>query len=107
MGENSLVLPLNPVYFRFGALPDALRGKIPFFEVNTGAIARGYKTQPYPAMPFLKEFFACGFGAIITSDCHNKDYLDCGFDLAREMLSEAGFRSRFILTKNGFKEVAI
>ena len=85
----------------------ALRGKIPFFEVNTGAIARGYKTQPYPAMPFLKEFLACGFGAVITSDCHNRDFLDCGFDLAREMLSEAGFRSRFILTQNGFKEVAI
>ena len=27
------------------------------FEVNTGAIARGYRTIPYPQMEFLKEFF--------------------------------------------------
>ncbi len=85
----------------------ALQGKIPFFEVNTGAIARGYKTQPYPAMPFLREFLSCGFGAVITSDCHSKDHLDCGFDMTREMLAEAGFHSRFMLTKNGFKEVAL
>lgn len=85
----------------------ALKGKIPFFEVNTGAIARGYKKLPYPAMPFLKEFFACGYGAIITSDCHNKDFLDCHFDEARALLEEAGFKTRFILTEKGFSEVAL
>ena len=85
----------------------ALRGKIPFFEVNTGAIARGYKTLPYPAMDFLKEFKALGFGAIITSDCHNKDYLDCNFSEARAILSAAGYDSRWIFTKDGFKEVVL
>ena len=30
----------------------ALAGRIPLFEVNTGAIARGYRTTPYPD-PFL------------------------------------------------------
>ena len=85
----------------------ALCGKIPFFEVNTGAIARGYKALPYPAMDFLREFKALGFGAIITSDCHNKDYLDCNFGEAREILSAAGFGSRWILTKDGFKEVVL
>ena len=83
----------------------ALKEKIPFFEVNTGAIARGYKTLPYPAMDFLREFRALGFGAIITSDCHNKDYLDCNFGEARAILSAAGFGSRWIFTKDGFKEV--
>ena len=33
----------------------ALKGRIPFFEVNTGAIARGYRSSPYPQMEFLKE----------------------------------------------------
>ncbi len=85
----------------------ALRGKIPLFELNTGAIARGYTLTPYPAMEFLKEFLACGFGAVITSDCHNKAFLDCHFDEAHALLRAAGFRSKWILTQDGFKEIAI
>ena len=85
----------------------ALRGKAPLFEVNTGAIARAYRTAPYPQIEFLRAFKECGFGAVITSDCHNKDYLDCHFDGARELLRAAGFKSRWILTDGGFKEVSI
>jgi histidinol-phosphatase (PHP family) len=85
----------------------ALKGQIPLFEVNTGAISRGYKKTPYPDMTFLREFKACGFGAVITSDCHNKDYLDQSFDAARALLAEAGFTSRYILTDKGFSEVAL
>ena len=85
----------------------ALRGKIPLFEVNTGAVARGYKSSPYPELRFLKEFKDCGFGAVITSDCHNKSFLDCHFDEAREFLSAAGFSTRWVLTENGFREVEL
>lgn len=85
----------------------ALEGKIPLFEVNTGAIARGYMKTPYPQFEFLQEFKKCGFGVVITSDCHNKDFLDCYFEESRNMLISAGFKSRFILTDNGFKEVEI
>lgn len=85
----------------------ALRGQIPFFEVNTGAIARGYKTVPYPQPEFLRELHACGFGAVITSDCHDKQYLDTAFDEARELLASVGYTSRFILTDSGFCEVAL
>ena len=85
----------------------ALKGKIPFFEVNTGAISRGYRTMPYPQMTFLKEFNRLGFGAVITSDCHNKDFLDCAFDDAAALLAEAGFKTKWILTDSGFQEVAL
>lgn len=81
-----------------------LKGKIPLFEVNTGAIARGYRKSPYPQMEFLKEFKNCGFGAIITSDCHNKDFIDCYYNESKELLLAAGFKTLFILTKNGFVE---
>lgn len=66
-----------------------LKGKIPLFEVNTGAISRGYRTTPYPQNEFIKEFKKCGFGAIITSDCHNKDFIDCYYEEARERLLTA------------------
>ena len=85
----------------------ALRGKIPLFEVNTGAIARGYKQIPYPQPEFLRELHACGFGAVITSDCHDRTYLDCAFDDARALLASVGYTSRFILTDQGFEEVAL
>lgn len=85
----------------------ALKGKIPLFEVNTGAISRGYRSTPYPQPEFLKEFLNCGFGAVISSDCHDKNHIDCYFEEARQMLIDAGFKSRYILTDNGFKEVQI
>ena len=85
----------------------ALKGRIPFFEVNTGAIARGYRTSPYPDLDFLREFKRLGFGAVISSDCHNKSFLDHGFDMARELLESVGFRSKWILTNDGFVEVAL
>lgn len=85
----------------------ALHGRIPFFEVNTGAISRGYRSSPYPQMEFLREFRKLGFGAVITSDCHDRRHLDCFYEEARELLAEAGFTSRWILTDGGFKEVAL
>jgi histidinol-phosphatase (PHP family) len=86
---------------------DALKGKIPFFEVNTGVIARGYRSTPYPSEFLLKELRAAGFGAVITSDCHNGEMLDAGFDMARELLKECGFKERYILTDNGFESTEI
>lgn len=85
----------------------ALKGKIPLFEVNTGAIARGYRSLPYPQMEFLKEFKRCEFGAVITSDCHDKNFIDDHFEEAKELLLAAGFNSKYILTDSGFEEVGL
>lgn len=85
----------------------ALRGKIQLFEVNTGAISRGYRTTPYPQPEFLREFQRLGFGVVITSDCHDKQHIDCYYAQARDLIAQAGFRSKWILTDNGFKEVAL
>ena len=98
----------DPAYIRMGRdAIHALKGKIPLFEVNTGAIPRGYRTSPYPQMEFIREFCECGFGAVLSTDCHNKAYLDTYFKEARQMLGEAGFTTRWILTDGGFKEVEL
>ena len=98
----------DPGYIQMGIdAIHALKGEIPLFEVNTGAIGRGYRTTPYPQMAFLKEFCRCGFGATISSDCHNREFLDIYFEEARQMLAEAGFTTRWILTETGFKEVKL
>lgn len=90
----------------FGAI-EHLEGKIPFFEVNTGAISRGYRTSPYPAVPLLRELKRRGFGAVISSDCHDGNQLDCHFEESRELLLECGFKERYILTDSGFCAVEI
>ena len=98
----------SPKYLDMGiAAIHALKGKIPLFEVNTGAISRGYRTAPYPQMEFLKEFCRLGFGAVITSDCHDKRFIDCYYDEARALLAEAGFKTKWLLTDKGFKEVEL
>lgn len=86
---------------------EALSGRIPFFEVNTGAIARGYRTTPYPTISLLKELRRLGFGAVISSDCHDRNKLECGFELSREMLLSCGYKERYILTDSGFSAVEL
>ena len=91
----------------FSNAVDALKGKIPFFELNTGAIARGYRTSPYPALDILKLLRENGFGATISSDCHDKQYVDFGYDMAAEALREVGYTSKFIFNGKDFEEVAL
>lgn len=91
----------------FAEAIDALAGKIPFFELNTGAIARGYRTTPYPSLEITKLLREKGFGATISSDCHDKRMVDYGYDDAAEFLRAAGYRTKFVLTENGFEEVEL
>ena len=48
------------------------------FEINTGAIARGYRKTPYPEKRLLDVILQSGKRVVRNSDCHNKDYLLCG-----------------------------
>ena len=53
--------------------------KIPF-EINTGAISRGYRTQPYPAEPIREYIREKGGSFLLSSDCHKAENLCFGFD---------------------------
>jgi histidinol-phosphatase (PHP family) len=60
----------------------------PVFEITTGAMAKGYRTRPYPAMNILSEIDRMGCPVIITSDCHDKSQLNYGFDSVLATLSQ-------------------
>ena len=62
-------------------------------EINTGAIARGYRTAPYPGEAMLRRVRECGGRIILTSDCHNSDFLDCDFGEAAALARACGFRT--------------
>lgn len=50
------------------------------FEINTGAISRGYRTNPYPSMQIYKYLRDNGAKFILSSDSHSKDTLCYDFD---------------------------
>ena len=77
------------------------------FEVNTGAISRGYRTFPYPAPNLLYKLKRLGAPVILTSDCHNADYLDCHFREAKQILKDIGFKEMTVLCNHKFTNIPI
>jgi histidinol-phosphatase (PHP family) len=88
-------------------IADFVSGYGGMFEVNTGAMARGYKTNPYPSDFLLKRLCERGARVIITSDSHSKENLLYGFDRALDYLMYAGFKSMAVFKKGRFVEVSI
>ena len=62
-------------------------------EVNTGAISRRYKTEPYPAPFLLRALCRQGVPVTLSSDCHSVDALDCAFDTSLKLLADCGYRT--------------
>ncbi len=77
------------------------------FEINTGAIGRGMRTTPYPSPELLSMIKKTGGEIVISSDCHNKAFLDCAFDTAVLLAKECGFSEHKILAKDGWKSVSL
>jgi len=79
---------------------DKLSSEGVLFEVNTGAISRGYRSTPYPDAEILSYIKERGCDVILTSDCHNKDFLGYGFDKALRIIKNCGF-NRVAYITNG------
>lgn len=77
------------------------------FEINTGAVARGIKKEPYPDKWLLTEIFKQGGKIVITSDCHDKEYLNFYFDKAVQLAKECGFTEIYYFKGKGFEPFAI
>ena len=60
------------------------------FEVNTGAIARGYRSTPYPSDALRKYICERGGKLILNSDAHRKEDLMYGFEAAAASLCPGG-----------------
>lgn len=69
--KEALFDPENPRYVR--AWKKALDRLLPYnipFEINTGAISRGYRTTPYPAPAMIDYIKKRGGRLILSSDAH-------------------------------------
>ena len=74
------------------------------FEVNTGAISRGWRTAPYPDAFLLKELARKNARVCITGDSHAADALLTGYRQAAELLKACGFSGCWYLGARGFFE---
>ena len=75
-------------------------GKI--FEVNTGAISRGYRTAPYPAKELLVQLRALGGRVTISADAHHVSGVACAFEQAEELVKSCGFKEIWVLEGKKF-----
>lgn len=86
---------------------DALLEKDVIFEINTGAISRGYRRTPYPAPAFLRRIAEKRGNIVINSDSHNRANLMYAFPMAVQIAKAAGFGSVLSMTKDGWKPISI
>ena len=77
------------------------------FEINTGAISRGYRTEPYPNDYFLNVIREMGGKVTFSSDAHDARYVTLGFEDAVEKAKRAGFKSFRKLTKEGWTDAEL
>ncbi len=84
---------------------DKLHGRV--FEINTGAMSRGFRSEPYPHKNLLKRICETGGKIIVTSDCHNKENILFGFERAYEIAKECGFKTYTILQHRKFINIYI
>ena len=86
---------------------DAILDNCKIFEVNTGAMYRGNKSEPYPSAFLLKELFKRGGEVVLGSDSHDGDSICFAFDEVSDLLKSCGFRYQKRLTKTGFIDVEL
>lgn len=78
------------------------------FEMNTGAISRGYRKTPYPSRRLLKELHAMGGRIMINSDSHSRETIGFGFRQALQLAADCGFTRITVLHPGGgFREVGL
>ena len=73
-------------------------------EVNTGAIAKGCRTQPYPGPAILRRLAERRARIIFSSDCHNLSFLDCAFPECAALARACGFKTAFEARGDAFVE---
>ena len=107
MGKNSLFLQnakYNEIAKKY-ALIAAQSGCL--FEVNTGAISRGYRTKPYPNEDLLYALKQEDAKLILSSDSHQVEMLDSYFEETKKYLWDIGFRKIYALLGGKFQPYSL
>ncbi len=77
------------------------------FEVNTGAISRGYRSAPYPHEELLYVIKKADGRVMLNSDSHSIDTLTFGFGEARDIIKSVGFKYASVIKNGAFVQIPI
>lgn len=66
-------------------------------EINTGGIARGYLTTPYPSTWILEQCKVLNIPLTLNSDAHSPKYLDTHYKEVIEVLRNIGIKELFTI----------
>lgn len=91
-GGNELFDEMSPRYLKAAeaAIKRLIKSGKPF-EVNMGAIHRGYRSVPYPAPHLLKLIYQNGGKVVLSSDSHSTKTLCFEFSKWQKLCREIGF----------------
>ena len=73
------------------ALDTLLKTGVPF-EINTGALSRGYRDFPYPSLRILKHIASHGGSVILSSDSHIKETMLYDFPKYEALAESVGLK---------------
>ncbi len=83
---------------------DAIAETEVIIEINTGAMARGYTSEPYPS-PWIVECCAeRGIPITINADAHRPYWVDYSFPKARRIALQAGYEAIRVLRNGRWQE---
>jgi len=77
------------------------------FEINTGAIARGYRKEPYPSRTLLQELNRMGGRITLNSDAHDPLFIGFKYEECLQLARDCGFRRISAITPEGEMELDI
>ncbi|MCL2084556.1 MAG: histidinol-phosphatase [Oscillospiraceae bacterium] len=109
LNEKNDLFDMRSKRYQKAVMPalDALAAEGLILEINTGAMGRGLRSDPYPAPWILRECLKRGVRVTVSSDAHSADMLDFEFDEMEYLLRGLGYTETWQLTNGGFTAVPI
>lgn len=74
------------------------------FEINTGGMYRGLRTEPYPSVQLLRDLHERKGEILLSSDSHDGNSIGFQFAEMAKIAKEIGFRTVKFLSKDGWEE---
>jgi len=102
--EGGILFDENDSRYREAAFSclEKLKDEDVIFEINTGAISRGYRKEPYPSRQILGRMAELGCRLTLTTDAHNAESLLCAYDHSVQYAKECGVKELYFPKNKDF-----
>ena len=77
------------------------------FELNSGAVFRGYRRHPYPSPTLLRQIAALDGQVMLNSDAHAPEAIGFFRKGMVKLALEAGFTHESVVTASGIREIPL